>query len=108
VTLPSGLQYKILKEGSGKKPTEADTIECRYRGTRIDGSEFDNSQSSGQPATLRVSEVISAWREAFKLMPVGSRWQLFIPPELAYGHLGSGRIGPYETIIYEIELVNVM
>jgi len=107
VTLPSGLQYKILKEGSGKKPTETDTVECRYRGTHIDGTEFDNSERSGQPATLKVSEVIPGWREALKLMPVGSRWQLFMPPELAYGHRGSGRVGPYETIIYEMELVGV-
>jgi FKBP-type peptidyl-prolyl cis-trans isomerase len=108
VTLPSGLQYKIIKTGDGRKPTEASTVECRYLGTHIDGTEFDNSEHGGQPAILKVSEVTPGWREALKLMPVGSRWQLFIPPELAYGHRGSGRIGPYETIIYEIELVDVM
>jgi len=107
VSLPSGLQYKILKAGDGKKPTEADTVECRYRGTLINGTEFDSSDRSGQPATLKVSEVISGWREALKLMPVGSRWQLFIPPQLAYGQRGSGRVGPYETIVYEIELVGI-
>jgi FKBP-type peptidyl-prolyl cis-trans isomerase FklB len=107
VTLPSGLQYKILKAGEGKKPTEADTVECRYRGTHIDGTEFENSESSGQPATFKVSKVIPGWREALKLMPVGSKWQLFIPSQLAYGQRGSGRIGPYETIIFEIELVAI-
>ena len=105
VTLPSGLQYKILKAGEGRKPTEADTVECRYRGTHIDGTEFDNSGAS--PGTFKVSEVIPGWREALKLMSVGSKWQLFIPPQLAYGQRGSGRIGPYETIIYEIELVDI-
>ncbi|MGZ6346164.1 MAG: FKBP-type peptidyl-prolyl cis-trans isomerase N-terminal domain-containing protein [Anaerolineales bacterium] len=108
VTLPSGLQYKILKAGSGKKPTEADTVKCRYRGTLINGTEFGSSSGSGQPATLKVSEVIPGWREALKLMPVGSKWQLFIPSQLAYGQRGSGLIGPYETIILEIELVDVI
>ena len=107
VTLPSGLQYKILKAGDGKKPTEADTVECRYRGTHIDGTEFENSERSGQPSTFKVSEVIPGWREALKLMPVGSKWQLFIPSQLAYGQRGSGRMGPYETIIFEIELVAI-
>ena len=107
VTLPSGLQYKILKAGDGGKPTEADTVECRLRGTHIDGTEFDSSYRSGQPATLKVSEVIPGWREALKLMSVGSKWQLFIPPQLAYGQRGSGGIGPYETIIYELELVAI-
>jgi FKBP-type peptidyl-prolyl cis-trans isomerase len=107
VTLPSGLQYKVLKAGDGKKPTEADAVVCRLRGTHIDGTDLDNSEGSGQPATLKVSEVIPAWREALKLMSVGSKWQLFIPPMLAYGQQGSGRIGPYETIVYELELVDI-
>jgi FKBP-type peptidyl-prolyl cis-trans isomerase len=109
VTLPSGLQYKILKAGSGKKPTEGDTVECRYRGTHIDGTEFDSSYRSEQQqtTTLQVSGVISGWREALKLMPVGSKWQLFIPSRLAYGQRGAGLIGPYETLIFEIELVNI-
>jgi UDP-GlcNAc:undecaprenyl-phosphate/decaprenyl-phosphate GlcNAc-1-phosphate transferase len=107
VALPSGLQYKILKTGDGKKPTEADTVQCRYRGILINGTEFDNSERSGQPATHKVSEVLPGWREALKLMPVGSKWQIFIPPQLAYGQRGSGRIGPYETIIYELELVDI-
>jgi FKBP-type peptidyl-prolyl cis-trans isomerase len=107
VALPSGLQYKIIKAGDGTKPTEADMVECRYRGTLINGTEFDNSESSGAPTTFKVSEVIAGWREALKLMSVGSKWQLFIPSQLAYVQRGSGRIGPYETIIYEIELVDI-
>lgn len=107
VTLPSGLQYKILKAGDGRKPTEGGTVECRLRGTHIDGTEFDSSYRIGQPTILKVSEAIPGWREALKLMPVGSKWQLFIPSQLAYGQQGSGKIGPYETIIYELELVNI-
>jgi FKBP-type peptidyl-prolyl cis-trans isomerase len=108
VTLPSGLEYKILKAGGGKKPTEADTVECQYRGTLINGTEFDSSDRGGRPATFKVSEVIPGWREALKLMPVGSKWQLFIPPQLAYGQRGSGRhIGPNATLIFDIELVAV-
>jgi len=105
VTLPSGLQYKVLKEGSGRKPTQTDAIECRYRGTLIDGTEFENSGE--KPGTFKVSEVIPGWREALKLMSVGSRWQLFIPPQLAYAQRGSGRIGPNETIVFEMELVDI-
>ena len=105
VTLPSGLQYRILTAGDGKKPTEADTVECRIRGTHIDGTEFENSGPS--PRSLKVAGVIPGWREALKLMPSGSRWQLFIPPQLGYGQRGAGGIGPYETVIYEIELVKI-
>lgn len=108
VTLPSGLQYKILKAGKGGIPTEADTVELHYRGSLIDGTEIDSSYRTGQPATFKVSEVIAGWREALKLMPVGSKWQLFIPPELAYGARGSGReIGPNATLIFEVELISV-
>ncbi len=108
VALPSGLQYRILKEGDGRKPTESDRVKFQYRGTRIDGAELDNSGQSGQQAVSRkVAEVIPGWREALKLMPEGSRWQLFLPSELAYGQRGAGRIGPYETTIYEIELVAI-
>jgi len=105
VTLPSGLQYKVLKDGSGKKPTETDTIECRYRGTLIDGTEFENAGE--KPGTFKVSEVIPGWREVLKLMSVGSKWQIFIPPHFAYGQQGSGRIGPNETLIFEMELVDI-
>jgi FKBP-type peptidyl-prolyl cis-trans isomerase len=103
VTLPSGLQYKILKKGDGRKPTEGDTVECLLRGTRIDGTEF----YSMQPTVFKVSDAIPGWREALKLMPVGSMWQLFIPSQLAYAQRGSGKIGPYETVIYEIDLVGI-
>jgi FKBP-type peptidyl-prolyl cis-trans isomerase FklB len=108
VTMPSGLQYKIIKAGAGKVPTETDTVECRYRGTLIDGKEFDSSYRTGQNVTFKASGVIAGWREALKLMPVGSKWQLFIPPELAYGPMGAGRdIGPNATLIFEVELVAI-
>jgi FKBP-type peptidyl-prolyl cis-trans isomerase FklB len=108
VTLPSGLQYKIIKAGAGKKPAETDTVECKYRGTLIDGTEFDSSYRTGRTAIFKVSGVIAGWREALKLMPVGSTWQLFIPPELAYGPMGTGRdIGPNATIIFEVELTAI-
>ena len=109
VTLPSGLQYKILRAVDGKKATDADTVECNYRGTLIDGTEFDSSYESGKPATFRVSEgVILGWKEALKLIPVGSKWQFFIPPQLAYGDRGAGRqIGPGETLIFEVELLAI-
>jgi FKBP-type peptidyl-prolyl cis-trans isomerase FklB len=108
VTLSSGLQYKILKQGDGKKPTEADTVEFHYRGTLIDGTEFDSSYRRGQPATFKVTGVIPGWKEALQLMPVGSKWQLFIPPQLAYGPGGAGRdIGPNVTLIFEVELLAI-
>lgn len=106
VTLPSGLQYKILQAGDGQKPTETDTVECRYRGTHIDGTEFENSGE--KPGTFKVSAVIPGWREALKRMSVGSKWQLFIPSGLAYGERGAGRdIGPNATLIFEVELLAV-
>ena len=108
VTLPSGLQYKILKVGDGKKPIGSDTVECHYRGTLINGTEFDSSYRRGQPASFAVAGVISGWTEALKLMPVGSKWQLFIPPQLAYGAQGAGRdIGPDATLIFEVELLAI-
>jgi len=108
VALPSGLQYKILNAGNGKTPTDADTVECHYRGTLIDGTEFDSSYRRGQPITLGVTGLIAGWREALKLMPVGSKWQLFIPPKLAYGARGAGRdIGPNATLIFEVELLAI-
>lgn len=108
LVLPSGLQYQILKAGEGKKPTEADTVEVIYRGTLLDGTEFDSSD--GQPAAFPVKGggVIGGWTEALKLMPAGSKWKLFIPPPLAYGARGAGRdIGPNETIVFELELLSI-
>jgi FKBP-type peptidyl-prolyl cis-trans isomerase len=108
VTLPSGLQYKILQEGTGPKPTASDSVVCNYRGTRIDGTEFDSSYKRGQPATFPVGQVIKAWTEALQLMPVGSKWQLFIPSELGYGARGAGAdIGPNVTLIFEVELLSI-
>jgi len=107
-TLPSGLQYKVIAEGTGEKPTKSDTVTTHYRGTLIDGTEFDSSYSRGEPATFPVSGVIAGWTEALQLMPVGSKWQLFIPSDLAYGARGAGeRIGPNETLIFEIELLSI-
>lgn len=108
VTLPSGLQYKIVKAGEGKKPADADTVECHYKGTLINGTEFDSSYRRGQPATFKVGGVIKGWQEALKLMPVGSKWQLFIPSDLAYGPAGAGQdIGPNATLIFEVELLAI-
>ena len=108
VTLPSGLQYKILKEGSGPKPSAADSVVCNYRGTLINGTEFDSSYKSGEAATFPVSGVIKGWTEALQLMPVGSKWQLFVPSDLAYGQRGAGAdIGPNATLIFEVELLSI-
>lgn len=109
VVLPSGLQYKILKEGTGPKPKETDTVTTHYRGTLIDGTEFDSSYSRNEPATFPVKGVIKGWTEALQLMPVGSKWQLFIPSILAYGDRGAGggKIGPNETLIFEVELISI-
>jgi FKBP-type peptidyl-prolyl cis-trans isomerase FklB len=106
--LPSGLQYKILKEGTGPKPTAADTVVCNYRGTLIDGKEFDSSYKRNEPASFPVGGVIKGWTEALQLMPVGSKWQLFVPSNLAYGERGAGAdIGPNSTLIFEVELVSI-
>jgi FKBP-type peptidyl-prolyl cis-trans isomerase FklB len=108
VTLASGLQYKILKEGTGPKPTASDSVSCNYQGTLINGKEFDSSYKRGQPATFPVSGVIKGWTEALQLMPVGSKWQLFIPSDLAYGDRGAGAdIGPGDTLIFEVELLSI-
>ncbi len=107
VTLPSGLQYKILTAGTGPKPTASDSVVCNYRGTLINGTEFDSSYKRGQPATFGVGGVIKGWTEALQLMPVGSKWQLVIPSSLAYGERGPGEIGPNATLIFEVELLSI-
>jgi FKBP-type peptidyl-prolyl cis-trans isomerase FklB len=108
VALPSGLQYKVLKEGNGPKPTATDSVVCNYRGTLINGTEFDSSTKHGGPATFPVNGVIKGWTEALQLMPVGSKWQLFVPADLAYGDRGAGGdIGPGATLIFEVELVSI-
>jgi FKBP-type peptidyl-prolyl cis-trans isomerase FklB len=108
VALPSGLQYKILKTGDGPKPTPQDTVTCNYRGTLLDGKEFDSSYKRGQPASFPVGGVIKGWTEGLQLMPVGSKWQLFIPADLAYGDRRAGPdITPGSTLIFEVELLSI-
>lgn len=108
VTLPSGLQYKILSQGTGPKPAATDTVVCNYKGTLINGTEFDSSYKRGQPATFPVTGVIKGWTEALQLMQVGSKWQLFVPSSLAYGDRGAGaEIGPGATLIFEVELLSI-
>lgn len=107
VTLPSGLQYKILKEGTGQKPKETDTVTVHYKGTLIDGTVFDSSYERGEPVSFPLNRVIKGWTEALQLMPVGSKWQLFIPPQLAYGKEGNQRIPPNALLIFEVELLNI-
>jgi len=106
-TLPSGLQYKVLTEGSGKMPKAEDTVTVQYKGTLMNGTEFDSSYKRGQPATFQVKGVIKGWTEALQLMKEGSKWQLFIPPELGYGERGVGPIPPNSALIFEIELLTV-
>ncbi len=108
VTLPSGLQYEILKAGTGPKPKADDEVLCQYRGTLLDGTEFDSSYKRGEPASFTVNGVIKGWTEALQLMPVGSKWKLFVPADLAYGERGAGSdIGPNAVLIFEVELVSI-
>ncbi len=107
VTLESGLQYKVLTAGTGPKPTLEDTVVCNYRGTLLDGTEFDSSYKRGEPATFPVKGLIKGWTEALQLMPTGSKWQLFIPSQLAYGLRGPGAIGPNATLLFELELLSI-
>jgi FKBP-type peptidyl-prolyl cis-trans isomerase FklB len=108
VTLPSGLQYKILTAGAGPKPTATDTVTCNYKGTLLNGKEFDSSYKRGHPESFPVGGVIKGWTEALQLMPVGSKWQLWIPADLGYGDHGAGSdIGPGETLVFEVELLSI-
>jgi len=108
VSLESGLQYKITEAGTGKKPSATDTVVVNYRGSLIDGSEFDSSYKRGQPATFPVNGVIPGWTEALQLMKAGAKWQLFIPAKLAYGERGAGgMIGPNSTLIFDVELIEI-
>lgn len=107
VTLPSGLQYRIIREGAGQSPKPADTVLVHYRGTLIDGTEFDSSYTRGEPARFNVSGVIKGWTEALQLMKPGAKWELFIPPDLAYGNVGRPNIPPGSTLIFEVELISI-
>lgn len=108
ITLESGLQYEILKSGEGPKPSLEDQVTTHYHGTLIDGTVFDSSVERGQPATFPVGGVIKGWTEALQLMSVGSKWKLFVPYNLAYGERGAGpQIGPYTTLIFEVELIKI-
>lgn len=109
VTLASGLQYQILKAGEGKTPKATDQVKCHYHGTLIDGTVFDSSVERGEPATFGVNQVIPGWVEALQLMPVGSKWRLFIPYNLAYGERGAGEmIEPYSTLIFDVEILDIV
>ncbi len=108
VTMPDGLQYKALTVGTGKKPAADDTVVCNYRGTLIDGKEFDSSYRRNEPATLPLKNVIKGWSEALQMMTEGSKWQIFIPPQLGYGERGAGAdIGPNATLVFEVELISI-
>ena len=107
-TLPSGLQYEIITEGSGQKPLASNKVTCHYHGILIDGTVFDSSVKRGQPATFPLNMVIKGWTEALQLMSVGSKWRLFLPPQLAYGDRQTGaHIGPNSTLIFEVELLEI-
>ena len=109
VTLPSGLQYEIITEAIGQKPVATDKVKVHYHGTLIDGTVFDSSVRRGEPATFGVTQVIQGWVEALQLMPVGSKWKLFIPYNLAYGEQGAGQmIAPYSALIFEVELLEIV
>lgn len=107
-TLESGLQYEIITNGDGEKPTANDSVKCHYEGTLIDGTIFDSSVKRGEPAVFPINGVIKGWTEALQLMPVGSKWKLYIPSDLAYGAQGAGNIiGPHTTLIFEVELLEI-
>lgn len=109
VTLPSGLQYEIITKGDGKIPVATDQVKCHYHGSLIDGTVFDSSVQRGTPATFGVNQVIPGWVEALQLMPVGSKWKLFIPSDLAYGAAGAGQaIEPNSTLVFEVEVLDIV
>ncbi|MBQ3189741.1 MAG: FKBP-type peptidyl-prolyl cis-trans isomerase [Bacteroides sp] len=109
ITLPSGLQYQVITEGNGKKPSATDKVKCHYEGTLIDGTLFDSSIKRGQPAVFGVNQVIRGWVEALQLMSEGSKWRLFIPSELGYGAQQAGEmIPPHSTLIFDVELIEVL
>jgi FKBP-type peptidyl-prolyl cis-trans isomerase FklB len=108
VTLPSGLQYNVIKEGAGEKPTVNDRVKVHYAGTTIDGNEFDSSIKRGEPTTFGLTQVIKGWTEILQLMPVGSKWKVVIPENLAYGQQGPPAIGPNQTLVFEIELLEIV
>jgi FKBP-type peptidyl-prolyl cis-trans isomerase FklB len=109
VTLPSGLQYQVLHMGDGPKPTASDSVKCHYHGTLINGTVFDSSVERGKPAVFGVSQVIPGWVEALQMMPVGSKWRLFIPSDLAYGERGAGgAIEPNSTLVFDVELLDIV
>ena len=106
--LVDGIQYKVIKEGNGAKPAETDVVKVHYKGTLIDGTEFDSSIKRGEPAEFPLNRVISGWTKSLKEMPVGSKWEIYIPADQAYGQRGSGPIGPNETLIFEVELLDIV
>jgi FKBP-type peptidyl-prolyl cis-trans isomerase FklB len=109
IILKSGLQYEVIKEGKGVRPVATDTVKVHYHGTTIDGQVFDSSVQRAEPATFGVTQVIAGWVEALQLMPVGSKWKLTIPSELAYGAQGAGQaIGPHSTLVFEVELIDIV
>ena len=103
----SGLQYKIIKEGNGAVPTDSSKVKVNYKGTLIDGTQFDSSYDRKEPTTFRANQVIKGWTEALTMMPVGSKWELYIPQDLAYGAREAGQIKPFSTLIFEVELVGI-
>lgn len=107
VTLDSGLQYKVIKTGEGPKPKKTDTVQCHYRGTLLDSTQFDSSYDRGAAAEFRVDQLIPGWTEALQLMPSGSKWELYIPHYLGYGARQAGQIGPNSTLIFELELIEI-
>ena len=106
-TTPSGLQYKVITQGTGAIPADSSKVKVNYKGTLIDGTEFDSSYKRNEPATFRANQVIKGWTEALTMMPVGSKWELYIPQELAYGARESGQIKPFSTLVFEVELVEI-